>query len=41
VFTLDELEAELLRIGKQPERVDAIIAKEAYKKLPKPKAAAS
>jgi len=40
VFTLDELEAELLRIGKQPERVDAMIAKEAYKKLPKPKAAA-
>jgi len=40
VFTLDELYDELVRIGKQPERANAICAREAYKKLPKPKATA-
>jgi len=41
VYTLEELEAELLNLGMQPERVDALIAKESFKKLPKPKAAAA
>jgi len=41
VYTLDELEAELLALGMQPERVDALLAKESFKKLPKPKAPAA
>jgi len=41
VYTIEELEAELINLGMQPERVEALIAKESYKKLPKPKAAAA
>jgi len=41
VFTMDELEAELIRYGMQPDRAAVLVAKEAYKKLPKPKAAAA
>jgi len=40
VFTVEELEAELIRYGMQPDRAAVLVAKEAYKKLPKPKAAA-
>jgi len=41
VYTIEELEAELINLGMQPERVEALIAKESFKKLPKPKAAAA
>jgi len=41
VFTEEDLRAELLSYGMQPERVDVIAAREVYKKLPKPKAAAA
>jgi len=39
VYTLEDLEAELLNLGMQPERVKALITKESFKKLPKPKPA--
>lgn len=39
VFTLDELRAELIQLGMTPERAEALIQKEAFRKLPKPKAA--
>lgn len=39
ILTLEELEASLLARGLQPERAAALIAKEAYKKLPKPRPA--
>ena len=41
IFTLDELRSELIRYGMQPDRVGVLVAREAYKKLPKPKPAAA
>jgi len=38
LLTADELQDHLITLGLQPERASAVVAKEVYRKLPKPKA---
>jgi len=41
VYTADELTDQLIALGMQRERAEALVTKEVFKKLPKPKAAAA